>query len=333
MFAEYIKFYYRALSGDERAVYKTLYAAYAARENSVLIKVDKTKCDIKRIAYINECVYNDTPAFYFIDMSHYRWSETDEGYKFNIDFCYTIKEINEYDRKIEKGLDIFMQNYISDNMTDYEKELVIHNYLVSKITYDTYAANHDAHPDERIHDAYNIIGALIKKKAVCWGIACAFKLLCDYCKIKCFVVIGGAEQREFDGHAWNMVRIDNSNYHVDVTWDIRKSDDIRCCYDYLNLSDPIIKFNHDWDKTIYPKCNSSKYNYYCINKLYVKKLEDISSFVSRRVKLGNEYIAFKYVGDMPDDESIRVQLRKGVNRTYSYLISRETHNIYVEVKD
>ena len=126
-------------------------------------------------------------------------------------------------------------------MTEYQKEKVIHDYLVKTIVYDHEALNSANHIDE----AFNVLGPLLKKRAVCWGIACAFKLLCDYCQIKSFVVIGNTIPRQGDaGHAWNMVKINEETFHVDVTWDIKEKGDISFCYDYFNLDDKLILANH-----------------------------------------------------------------------------------------
>lgn len=63
----------------------------------------------------------------------------------------------------------------------------------------------------RIYTAY---GALVEGDAVCQGYALAYKLLLDKCGIDSVLVTSNEM-----GHAWNLVKLDGSWYHVDVTWD------------------------------------------------------------------------------------------------------------------
>ena len=337
MLPEYVKFYYDALPPDHKAIYLQMYEAFKARKNSVDIKVDPKTVSHGDLAYIFKCLHYDTPSFYFVNSSAYRWIERRDGYTFAKDFIYTPEQIARFDKALESGLEAFAKRYIKKGMSDYEKELAIHDYLVGVVSYDYEGLrDSDNHPE-----IYNTLGALLKKKAVCAGIASAFKLLCDYCHLKCFVVIGTSVDDDGnmgESHAWNMVKLDGKTYHVDATWDIRKQGDIRFCYDYVNLSDTLIKFDHTWDTDIYPKCNHLEYNYYLRNKLYVRRLVDISGYVQRALQNGSGRVIFKFANKMPSDEAIKSELRAGVQAVraftgYRYIISRQTHNVYLRLID
>lgn len=58
-------------------------------------------------------------------------------------------------------------------------------------------------------------GALIEGKTVCSGYAMAYKALCDYLDLECYVIVG--EQGD-EGHAWNMVKIGGEKYYVDCSF-------------------------------------------------------------------------------------------------------------------
>ncbi len=113
---------------------------------------------------------------------------------------------------------------IGDMRADYQKEIalaasridtskldapricaLVHDYLVSHITYETDTAN-----DLR----YSAYSALVKGKAVCQGYALAYQAILNQLGIPCIMVAS-----ESMDHAWNLVKINDYYYHVDVTWD------------------------------------------------------------------------------------------------------------------
>ncbi len=335
MLNEFTKFYYQALNSEKKKIYKELYEGFKNHQKTIKIHTDKTKISPRDVADIAVCVYNDTPSFYYLDVTKYSYIQTPFGYLYSQNYNYSKETIKSLDTKLSRGLAIFNQKYISDTMNEYQKEKVIHDYLVKTVTYDDKAIKADDYVDE----AFNVLGPLLKKKAVCWGIACAFKLLCDYCKIKSFVVIGDTIPKENgDGHAWNMVKIDNETFHVDVTWDIKDKGDISFCYDYFNLDDKLMSFDHVWDSPLYPKCTSVKQNYYYKNHLYVKTPEQLSDYIAKKLSSKQNYIAVKFANKLPSEEVLEAAIQAGFQKAarytkYQYLISERTHNIYIEIME
>lgn len=339
MFPEYVKFFYDKLPNEKKKVYMQMYKGLKNQNNRLVIMTDTTVISVDDLMYIFKCLYNDTPSFYYVDPVKCRIMKISTGYIFVKDFLYSKKDIIRYDKAIINGLESFKEKYIRDWMTDYEKEIVIHDYLSKTVVYDEESIKSKEAEDEH-KEIFNVLGPLLRKKAVCWGIACAFKLICDYCRIKCFVVSGDTvpDFNENAGHAWNIVKLDNDNYHVDVTWDIKKKGDISFIYDYLNLNDHLIKLDHTWDDKIYPSCNALTYNYYKRNKLYVRTLDQIPEYVYKKIEIGDSYITFKYANDMPKENCISEMIKKGIslsnyNGSYVWAINMDTHNVYIELKN
>ena len=339
MLPEYVKFYYDKLPAVKKDIYMQMYNGLKNHKKRINIKTDLSIITTNDLQYIFTCLYNDTPSFYFVNILQSQYLKTPSGYIFIKDFIYSDSDIKKFDKLLIDGLANFKKKYINERMTDYEKELAIHDYLVSTVSYDEESIREEELKAKH-GEIFNVLGPLLRKKAVCWGIACAFKLICDYCGVKCFVIIGDSLPiiSNSPGHAWNIVRIDDENYHVDVTWDIKKKGDISYSYDYLNLDDHLIKLNHTWDDLIYPPCNALKYNYYNRNKLYVRTLEQIPDYVRNRIDTGETYITFKYANNMPPKNEILLRIRDGVQKSkkrvaYKYLINTETHNVYIELKN
>ena len=99
---------------------------------------------------------------------------------------------------------------IKPGMTDLDKALALHDYLVLHIAY----AYKDYINGSLGGNVYNIYGALQEGKAVCQGYAYAYYILLNNVNIENRMVVSNNMN-----HAWNMLKIDGKWYHVDVTWD------------------------------------------------------------------------------------------------------------------
>ena len=152
-----------------------IYKGLKELKNRFTVDADHRYINSDDLKYIFRCIYNDTPSFYFVDLSIIKYIRIPSGYVFIKDFIYSNDKIKELDNLIIKGLYSFKNCYIKNEMSDYEKEVVIHDYLVRTVTYDEESVNNE---EQRIRhgEIYNILGPLLRKKAVCWGIACAFTL-------------------------------------------------------------------------------------------------------------------------------------------------------------
>ena len=339
MLPEYVKYYYDKLPEPKKKVYLQMYKGFRAHQKSVMITADHSVISPDDLLYIFTCLYNDTPSFYFLEVnSTHQAAVTSVGYVFSTDFQYTEAEIERYDKALVRGLQVFRDRYIREDMTAFEKETVIHDYLVGTVIYDEESLK-TKEEMTRHGEIFNVLGPLLRKKAVCWGIACAFKLICDYCGVKCFVAIGKAVHSgtENSSHAWNIVRLDNENYHVDVTWDIRRKGDISFSRDYLNLNDSLIRLDHTWDDRIYPPCGSLEYNYHHRNHLYVRTLREIPEFVRKAVRSGDRYVTFKFANEMPSAPELVNEISRGMEkaryrRKYQYAINMDTHNVYIDLQ-
>ena len=142
-------------------------------------------------------------------------------------------------------------------MLDFEKEKVIHDYIIKNCQYDTDHMNELSNTDA---DSYNPYGFFKNGKTVCLGYTQTFQLFMDLLDIKCITIhstaLGGEE------HAWNMVELEGEWYHVDVTWDdpIPDGGD-RVIYNFFNVTSEYMKDSgHEWDESKYPKANATKYS-------------------------------------------------------------------------
>ena len=98
------------------------------------------------------------------------------------------------------------------------------------------------------HTAY---GAFVEGRADSYGMAMAYKALCDSLGIECRVVRGEKRAAAAEGCAWNIIGIEGEYYHVDLS---RFAKDATSAF---LLSDEDIWGEYDWDREAYPLCDGS----------------------------------------------------------------------------
>ncbi|RCX16826.1 transglutaminase superfamily protein [Anaerobacterium chartisolvens] len=161
----------------------------------------------------------------------------------------SLDELKLLDRAAEE----IIRKVIKPGMTELEKEIALHDYIVCNTDYDKENYYSSTIPKES-HDPY---GILIKKVGVCDGYAETMNILLSKCGIESIVVIGeGIGDLGWEGHAWNIVKIDGVYYHLDVTYNDPTTEDGSSYmqHKYFNISDTQMGVDHNWDRKKYPAC-------------------------------------------------------------------------------
>ena len=187
-----------------------------------------------------------------------------------------INKANIQNMKNEMQIEIDnIKSLVKSNDTEYNKELIVHDYLVKNVQYYNWENLEDI-PDE-MHTAYN---ALVKKQAVCDGISKAFQIIMMQEGIECMTITGDLEEVP---HAWNVIKIDNEYYHVDLTSDqfkLNKKDVPRLSHAFFNITDEEIKQTHEINKSYsYPKCDAIYNNFYYKENRIVKENQNLRNKV------------------------------------------------------
>lgn len=161
------------------------------------------------------------------------------------------KLFEKYNDMMVKAKDI-VAKVVKPGMSDLEKELALHDYLVFNTVYDYENYLADTVPDES-HEPY---GVLVKKVAVCDGFARTMQILLNMVGIENEFVHGDSDgEKGWIGHAWNIVKIDGEYFHLDVTFDNIDKDNTKIENDsithtYFNISDKQIAIDHRWEKAL-----------------------------------------------------------------------------------
>jgi len=238
--------YYGMLTDNEKKLYKQIYAHMLKVKNSFVPYINVNVEEVKRTF---EAIYNDHPEIFWVDTT-YTYKYTKENKCVQIDLSY-----NDTAQDLEKHKKIFNAEVnkiilgAKKYKTNFEREKYVHDILVTTIKYDKTATMNQS--------AYS---ALINKNTICAGYARAFQYILMKLGIPTYYVVGTSTVN----HAWNMVKLDDGYYNVDLTWD--NSDLTR--YKYFNKTDSDFRTSHTRTGLSLglPSCNSYAYRNIVNNK-------------------------------------------------------------------
>lgn len=158
-----------------------------------------------------------------------------------------------------------LDEIITEDMTPYEKEKAVYDWMTTELTYDTGVLQVIPQTSE---DCDNPYGVLKYHNAVCVGYATTFRLFLQMLDMECMVV-----HNHDLYHSWNLVKLDDDWYHVDVY-----SDQGAASYANFNMNDEMASQSHDWDRDFFPAATGLTYNYAIQNK---EPVEDIYQIPTR----------------------------------------------------
>ena len=267
-----------ALETDgQKAAYETIsdYINRSENERFRLYSSDTNEFQIALNAYLSD----HPEVFWLDDSSSYRYYEYDDSLDVELIFTQTGEELSQNKASLEAAVEK-VAGGAPDIADDYEIELYLNDWFTENCSYNTDGGNK--------HSAY---GALINGEAVCDGYSHAFQLLCNRLGVTCTVVEGTSEFNSDaeDGHMWNCVKLGESWYHIDVTWN--DSSNAECGvehYFYVNLNDEQIALDHsvsggfdqrfnnkgNYFNVFLPKCDSDELNWFRLNGVVISDPDD-----------------------------------------------------------
>ena len=231
--------YYQMLSENQQSVYRQIYANAQNLTEKFAPEKTVSASDVKTAF---EAVIGDHPELFWLETG-YSSKYLANGQCVEIDLKYNSTTADL--ESARQRFDAAAQNLISGATGlsgDYEKEKYVHDALAAAVNYDLTA--------DMNQSAYS---ALVNGKSVCAGYARAYQYLLQQLGIPCYYCTGYSG----GNHAWNIVKLDDGYYNVDVTWD--DADTIR--YDYFNRTDADFASTHvRQNLSVYlPACNGTAY--------------------------------------------------------------------------
>jgi len=214
--------YYEMLSNKEKKLYEQIY------ENSINMKttfIPHIVCNKDEVNNAVISVFNDHPELFWLNTSYsYKYITTGTIVQITLSFNETANDIDSSIYLFNERANTIIEE-ASKLDSDYDKEKYVHDTIINNTIYDK-----DAHVNQ---SAYS---AIVNGRSVCAGYARSFQYIMNKLGISTYYVTGSSNGE----HAWNLVKIDNSYYNVDVTWDSSS----RNKYTYFNISDNDISKTH-----------------------------------------------------------------------------------------
>lgn len=218
----------------------------------------------------------DCPEIFYGTGFRYRYFPDGTRAEILPEYLFDKGKIKDHQKAMKARLEKLVRPAMS--MTEWEKEKYIHDFICSNVRYDKLKKPY----------SHEIIGPLGQGVGVCEGIAKTVKILCDSLNIWCMIAVSDAnpEKKIKYRHAWNLVRIGGTYYHLDATFDNTLSRSTEPRYDYFNLDDSRIFRDHE--PVIYetPSCSDGSHFYYKEKKLSFTKMEEVHKRVQQAARKG-----------------------------------------------
>lgn len=301
-------YYYNFLSDDQKRIYESIANGVKNFQSEFVVRDyvadDKDKF-ASEVSIAIEAFINDHPEVFYLESeySSYILSSFDGNIGY-IRLNYTEDSIESVNQKIElmsQKIDEYLEGL--DGLNDYEKELEIHDRLSYSVEY--------SHLEELPREYHTAEGSLLKGVGVCDSFAKALQLIYSRAGIDSIIVLGSLDGNP---HAWNMVKINNEWYHVDLTSSHSIYEETGIVnHAYFNLDTESEKRFASLDsEELIPEAYQNTYNYYNYNELVISNDDDIYQRLSDICNKfeGENYIEFYLEGNVGDRiTSILIALR------------------------
>ena len=222
----------------------------------------------------------DCPEIFFVSGFHFRYYPDSANVELSPEYLFDKNKIKDHQKAMKARVEKLVRPAVT--MAELEKEQYVHDFICQNVHYDKLKKSY----------SHEILGPLGQGVGVCEGIAKTVKILCDQLGIWCIVVISEAnpEKNIKYRHAWNIVKIGGTYYHLDATFDNTLSHMGPVRYDYFNLDDGKVFRDHEPVIWKVPACTVSDGFYYRVKKLSFTKMEEVEKRALQAAKKGKELI-------------------------------------------
>ena len=305
----YREYYFGLLTEDEKRIYREMLNGIQERQDEFYL----TSSEESVISKVYHALLKDHPELFWV---HNREEVYTTSYK-GADYCqfspgytYTDQEIQEITASMEQAVSE-VNTEITQDASVYDKVKTVYTYLIDHAEY------------EESEDDQNIAGIFWKKKAVCAGYARAMQYLLEQFGVPCIYVEGSARDSD-EGHAWNIVEVNDEQYYVDVTNGDQPSfleggavsleEHKTIIYDYL------CPFPQEYEQVYtasdefpLPECTATDLNFYVLNQACFDTydMQQIYDFCCMRLDNGAAVVRFKFTSQDAFDSAYQQWIQDG----------------------
>lgn len=189
---------------------------------------------------------------------------------------------------LDEKVDAIVAAVVMPGMSDYQKALVLHNWVIRNADYD------------ETYTYYDADGVLLYGTGVCQSYALAYRLLMNEVGIPNCLEYG-------TDHVWNMIQLGDGWYHVDLTWDDPIGGGPRC--DYFGLSNLALEGVSNHECFNKPQiAEAYEYNYYYRSGAMDELMENNRRQILNHLSQGKTIFSFSPEGNCPGYSAITALL-------------------------
>lgn len=272
---------YSMLDENTKYTYREIFSILAR----MLSRVELTSKDPDEVDLAFRAVMLDHPEIFYVkgySIIKYMNGKTLSKIAFSGTYTMTREEVNEGKEKVEEYVEK-VKTLCPQDAGDYDKIKFVYDYLITTNEYVQDSPNNQ-----------NLLSVVENGKTVCQGYTKAMQLLLTKMGVFCTLVNGtacgrsgvpnaeelkDAQNAEWGGHVWNIVRCNGNYYNVDVTWgdsgitllnsDGTLSKDVEVNYEFFLVDDEYLEKTHDPKPVVHmPRCISMEDSFYQHEGLY-----------------------------------------------------------------
>lgn len=294
--------------------YSKIYKKISNAMDLRLTRIELPRVSIEEIFSIYSMVLSENPNGFIYEPGTIRKADSGVGAIVKFDMCSELQNDSTLSRTIKSEADKIISLALREKNV-YDVILSVYRYFVENFQYAEVN-----YKDEKFH---RMISPFLYRESVCDGFAYAFSMIINKLHIPCGVVRGRSVLNgKTSNHAWNIIKIKNKCYHLDVTWDISMKSEGKKSIDYFLIDDNLMRKDHYWKDVTIPVCEDSSKDFYIVkNGGYLKNTKDIITFISEYLKLRKHDISFRYIGARVDsiinDISLVKMFKEAVQQTDS----------------
>lgn len=219
--AEYYP-YYAMLEPQMQQLYNQIYANAGKLTASFTPVVAASTAQVKNVF---EAVCNDHPELFWLDTGYScKYLRSGSCVEITLKYNETANDLTAARQAFEASAEAILAGARAQT-GNLEKERYVHDALMQTVDYNVQAQMNQS-----------AFSALVNGESVCAGYARAFQYLMQQLGIPCYYCTGTVGE----DHAWNIVKLGNTYYNVDVTWDDTQTP----TYDYFNKTDAAFAGTH-----------------------------------------------------------------------------------------
>ena len=181
-------------------LYREIENTIRQQEEILHVSTDVTVEDVRHTIRI--VMRNNPDIFWFA----FQWDFSEATGSLSFRYVFSQSKVRKIKNQIDEVIDLDFQIAYVRTLSSIEKVVYVYKWIVTYCNYN-------------LNSAFNqsIYSVFILRNSVCMGYAKAAQYLLKLLDVECCLVFGqliGSE--DYSRHCWNLVKINNTYYHVDV---------------------------------------------------------------------------------------------------------------------